>query len=133
MRDRRAARWILAWLAADVLRAIRRGQLGIEEAERVIFNLDVLLFCRRHLRDRELSWIVEYGMELSSIERLVGKREKVLDACQVIEDRLAQLTAKLISPPASSPRRALRALARSAHGRQRSCKRTRRATALSRR
>ena len=88
---KQSARLWLAFLAQDVIHSIKARKRSIARAEDVLFNLDVLLFCDRKLKDRDLQWIVEYGMELSDVEQLIG-RDEVLNACKEIEKRLAKIT-----------------------------------------
>ena len=105
------ARWILASIAEDTVHSIRTRRMAISRAEDIVFNLDVLSFCRGKLRDKNLRWIIEYGMELSDLDRLVGKPSELVKACTEIEERLRDYTASMYTS-GDTPPKMIRALTR---------------------
>ena len=76
-------------VASGAVTGVKMGRLTIREAEKLVFNLDMLLLCTEHLKDQRLADIISYGMELEDTEELVNKRA-VVEACEEIEQLISQ-------------------------------------------
>lgn len=79
---------ILALLIHGAVSGVRTGVSSIPTVENIVFNLEVLLYCRDELRDPTILRLVEYGMELADIAELVPDKDAVVSACLEIEDLL---------------------------------------------
>jgi hypothetical protein len=75
------AKLLLVVIAQGVVQGIKDGNISITLAENIIFNLDILMFCKKRLKDRRLTNIIEIGMELEDIEELIVDKMAVARAC----------------------------------------------------
>src|SRR5215470_7088720 len=82
----------------DLLRSailgIKEGSLSVADCEKLIFNLDVLDYCRKHIKNKRLTKLISYGMELGDIEQLVSKPGAVTEACVEMEGILCKIIAR---------------------------------------
>ncbi|MBE9115380.1 DUF3969 family protein [Lusitaniella coriacea LEGE 07157] len=85
--DNKEAKAVIEAIILSAIHGVKDKRISISEVEIIIFNLDILLFCKESLRDPRLSLIISYGMELDSIHELVGNPE-IANACQEIEEIL---------------------------------------------
>ena len=60
-------------------------------AKKLIFNLDVLDYCGKHIKNKRLYKLNSYGMELGDIEQLVSEPGAVTDACVEMEGILSKI------------------------------------------
>lgn len=79
------AKSLLIIIAKGVVSEIEEGRISIALAESLIFNLDVLLFCKNELKDAKVRAIIEAGMELEDVEELVKDPAAVSRACKSIQ------------------------------------------------
>jgi hypothetical protein len=79
------ARTIIVMLAQGGITGIKSGTMPISQLEKVVFNLDVLLFCKKELKDAKLRKIIEAGMELEDVFELVKAPGELLRACSIVE------------------------------------------------
>lgn len=84
-RTRRERKAVFLLLAAGAVRAIRHDRGCIHTAERIIFNLDVLRHVKRVMRDKDLTNIIAYGMELADVAEYVADPLAMSKACDTIE------------------------------------------------
>ncbi|MGD2180144.1 hypothetical protein [Lusitaniella coriacea] len=85
--DNKEAKAVIEAIILSAIHGVKDKRISISEVEIIIFNLDILLFCKESLKDPRLSLIISYGMELDSIHELVGNPE-IANACQEIEEIL---------------------------------------------
>ena len=85
------ARYLLASIARAVLCALKQNRLSIEKAEDLVFNLDTLIFCQDVLKDKDLSWAIDYGMELASIHEHVQAEGALPKAYSEIDRKLSSI------------------------------------------
>jgi len=86
-----SAKKIIVGMALGSVEGIRKSTLTIGDAERLVFNLDVLLFCERRLHDAALCEIIRYGMELGDVQQLVPGKQAFMDACREISTFLRRM------------------------------------------
>jgi hypothetical protein len=79
------ARAIIVMLAQGGIVGVKSGNMPISQLEKVVFNLDVLLFCKKELKDAKLRKIIEAGMELEDVFELVKAPGELLRACSFVE------------------------------------------------
>jgi Protein of unknown function (DUF3969) len=79
------ARAIIVMLADGGITGVKSGNMPISQLEKVVFNLDVLLFCKKELKDAKLRKIIEAGMELEDVFELVKAPGELLRACSHVE------------------------------------------------
>ena len=82
------AHLLLRVLIRGTAQEVRDGCLSVKDANRIVFNLDVLEFCSDVVQHADIQWAIEYGMELGNIERLVSDPGAVSEACSRIDSRL---------------------------------------------
>lgn len=82
------AKTVLLSLITGVINLIKADKLSIALGEDIVFNLDVLLFCDNHLKDKALQHAIEYGMELTDVEKFTQSKAAVNTACEEIESSL---------------------------------------------
>ena len=87
------ARILIAVIAQGVSLGVKSGNMSISLAEKIIFNLDILLFCKKELKDRAVKTIIERGMELEDIDSLVKDSAVMSRAC----DDILKLCGKVVS------------------------------------
>lgn len=88
--DSTEASTAVALLAKGLAAAIERGGLEREDAEHLLFNLDVLLYVSR-CDDPLLRTCIEHGMELEDIEELVGTSEALAQGCSAVRSKADQI------------------------------------------
>jgi hypothetical protein len=79
------ARAIIVMLAQGGVAGIKNGNLLLPQLEQVVFNLDVLFFCQRELKDPKLRRLIEVGMELEDVAELVKDQGELLRSCSRVE------------------------------------------------
>jgi hypothetical protein len=84
---------LVAVIAQGVSFGVKSGDISISLAEKIIFNLDILLFCKKELKDRAARTIIETGMELEDVESLVQDPKAIGRAC----DNILKLCGKVLS------------------------------------
>lgn len=84
--DIEAAKSMIVVIARSVILGIKEGSLSPADGERLIFNLDVLTYCGKHIKDKKLYKLISYGMELGDIERLVSIPGALTNACVEMEE-----------------------------------------------
>ncbi len=85
------ARAVILLLMTSVVRCLKEETISIKQAENIIFNLDLLLYFDKTLDDPQLKGALEYGMQLTDVERLVEDPNEVGNACLEIENLLKPL------------------------------------------
>jgi hypothetical protein len=86
-----AAKMLIILIARSAISGIKEGSLSPVDCERMIFNLDVLTYCRKYIKDKRLYKLISYGMELGDIERLVSSPGALTDACVEMEGILSEI------------------------------------------
>jgi hypothetical protein len=81
--DRAEASSAVALLAKGLASAIEKGDLAREDAELLLFNLDVLLFTEG-LGGGTLRMCIAHGMELEDIEELIATPEAMRSGCSAV-------------------------------------------------
>src|SRR5262245_31504847 len=89
-----AAKSLIIVIARSAILGVKEGSLSSADCERLIFNLDVLKYCREHIKDKRLYKLISYGMELADIERLVSNPGAVADAYVEMEGILCKIIAR---------------------------------------
>ncbi len=89
-----AAKLLIIVIARSAILGIKEGSLSLAYCEKLIFNLDVLKYCGKHIKDKRLYKLISYGMELEDIEQLVSKPGAVTNACIEMEKILCKIIAK---------------------------------------
>jgi len=89
-----AAKLLIIVIARSAILGVKEESLSPADCERLIFNLDVLKYCGKHIKDRRLYKLISYGMELGDIGRLVSKPGAVADACVEMEGILSKIIAR---------------------------------------
>lgn len=88
-----AAKLLIIVIASGAILGVKEGSLSLADSEKLIFNLDVLKYCGKHIKDKRLYKLISYGMELGDIEQLVSKPGAVTDACVEMERKLRKIIA----------------------------------------
>jgi hypothetical protein len=83
------AKAILLSLITGVVDLIKADKLPIAVSQDIVFNLDVLFVCDDYLKDQALQYAVEYGMELTDVEKFTRSKVAIKEACEEIESSLA--------------------------------------------
>src|SRR5215475_15159010 len=88
------AKSLIIVIARGAILGIKEGSLSTADCERLIFNLDVLRYCGKHIKDKELYRLISYGMELGDIEQLVSAPGALTRACVEMEGILCEIIAR---------------------------------------
>jgi hypothetical protein len=91
--DTKTAKILLLTIATGVISNIKEGSLSPTDSQRLIFNLDVLLYCEK-VKDKPLYNLIAHGMELVDIEQLVSDPNAVTNACINIERTINRILKK---------------------------------------
>jgi len=89
-----AAKLLIIVIARSAILGVKEGTLSSADCERLIFNLDILTYCGKHIQDKRLYKLISYGMELGDIERLVSSPEALINACIEMEGILSEIMAR---------------------------------------
>lgn len=89
--DQEDAKLLIVAIAKGAISSIKDGGLSIADSERLIFNLDILMYSDKCFNDKALFKVISYGMELEDIEQLVMTHNAVIDACVEIEELLSKI------------------------------------------
>lgn len=92
--DSQIAKKLIVVIAKGVISSLKEESLTILDSEQLIFNLDVLIYCKTHIQDEELYNLISYGMELEDIENLIKRSEVLVSAYNEIEQRLSKISYK---------------------------------------
>jgi len=91
--DTETARLLLLTTARGVISGVKGGSLSPTDSQQLIFNLDVLLYCKK-IKDKSLYNLIVQGMELRDIEQLVSDPKAVTNACINIESTINRILKK---------------------------------------
>ena len=89
--DVEAAKLLIIVIARSAILGVKEGSLSEADCEKLIFNLDVLDYCRKHIKNKRLTKLISYGMELGDIERLISEPGAVTEACVEMEGILSKI------------------------------------------
>ena len=92
--DVEAAKLLIIVIARSAILGVKEGSLSLVDCEKLIFNLDVLKYCGKHIKDKRLYKLIFYGMELGDVEQLVSKPGALMDACVEMEGILRKIVAR---------------------------------------
>lgn len=82
------ARRLIILLAHGGLNLIRKDMSQIEQAEGIVLNIDVYLYCKDILKDDQLTGAISHAMELSTVRDHVKDLSSIATSCNQIEDVL---------------------------------------------
>ena len=89
-----AAKLLIIVIARSAILGVKEKSLSPADCERLIFNLDVLTYCGKHIKDKGLYKLISYGMELGDIEQLVSSPGALTNACVEMEGILCKIIAR---------------------------------------
>jgi len=86
-----AAKSLILVIARSVILGLKEGSFSPAYCERLIFNLNVLTYCGKVIKDKRLYKLISYGMELGDIERLVSNPGALTNACVEMEGLICEI------------------------------------------
>jgi hypothetical protein len=90
------AKYLILFMAEGIVAKIKDGRVSLDTAEKMLFNVDVHLFCKKVLKDSKLRNIIECGMELEDVEEIARNDGSIARACTDIQKLMDDIHIKLL-------------------------------------
>ena len=90
------ARYLILFMAEGIVATIKDGRVSVDTAEKMLFNLDVHLFCKKVLKDSKLRNIIERGMELEDVNQITRNDGAIGRACTDMQKLMDDIHIKML-------------------------------------